>query len=66
MSLITLEQYAKLNPRSQGYAVYMQGAHDGSELQGIKKNPYPEGSSDHAEWDKGQMIAVLEAQDSEE
>lgn len=66
MALITRAEYEKLPPRSQGYAVYMQAMHDGSELRSIEENPYPAGSSEHKEWDEGQMIGVLEAQDSEE
>lgn len=63
--LTTRSEYDALRPTQQGFAVYMQGAHSGSELAGLT-NPYPEGSQDRKEWSQGQFQGVLAAQDSEE
>jgi len=63
--LITKAEYDTLTPSEKGYIVYWQGSRPGSELKD-EKNPYPEGSPEHAEWLRGEGIAVQNAQDSEE
>jgi hypothetical protein len=61
--LVTLEEWKTLSPRKQGYIIYMQANLPGSELKHHQKNPYPPGSQPHAEWNEGEMAAVLQAQD---
>ncbi len=63
--LISKATYDNLSPISQGYVQYWQGAWPGSELRD-EKNPYPEGSKQHIEWEQGQLRGALDAQDSEE
>jgi hypothetical protein len=63
--LITLSAWRELPPKTQGYALYMQGALPGSELKDAT-NPYPLGSFAHANFEEGVRRGVLEAQDSEE
>ena len=65
MRLITKEVWNKLCPKSQGYAIYAQAELKGSELKGIT-NPYQKGSKKAKEFDDGERIAYLDAQDSEE
>lgn len=57
--------YEKLQPYAQGYAVYWEGDQPGSELHGFT-NPYAAGSKEHAEWNRGQMAATLDAQDGDD
>ncbi len=64
--LITLDAYKRLTPQQQGYVIYMQAEHPGSELKMYQENPYPTGSSEHMQWYDGQRMAVQVAQDSEE
>lgn len=63
--LVTLARYNTLTPEQQGYCVYMQSSHEGSELHG-QTNPYPADSAEDVAWKRGELIGVLEAQDSEE
>jgi hypothetical protein len=63
--LITLARYRRLNPRAQGYAVYMQAELPGSELKGLK-NPYPKGTPKHLLWNEGGVSACIEAQDGDD
>lgn len=63
--LLTLAEWRLLQPLTQGYALYMQAAHPGSELKD-QKNPYPPGSVKYNAFEEGIRRAVLEAQDSEE
>lgn len=65
MELITLKQWLAHDPRVQGYVLYMQAEHEGSELEG-QTCPYAVGTQERAEWDKGTAMAVQDAQDSEE
>lgn len=66
VKLLTLAEYRKLDPKAQGYAVYMQAEWPKSELKSHQRNPYQIGSRESDLWLQGQNIAVLEAQDSEE
>jgi hypothetical protein len=63
--LITLEEWHKLPPFRQGYALYMQGSWSTSELKGMR-NPYAEGTSKWTAFRQGEQRAVLDAQDGEE
>jgi hypothetical protein len=65
VKLVTKEQWDKMNPKSQGYCVYMQGSLPGSELADVVC-PYRLGSKQAKEYAEGEMAAVLDAQDSEE
>ena len=63
--LTTLAEWRELKPRTQGYVLYMEAEHEGSELKG-QTCPYEKGTPERAEWDRGQAMAVQFAQDSEE
>jgi len=63
--LISRAEYDALNAFSQGYAVYWEGDQPGSELHGLT-NPYAAGTPEHDEWNRGQVLATQNAQDSEE
>lgn len=65
MKLLTRAEWEKLSPFAQGYAIYMQEAHPGSELKGLT-NPYPSGSTEAKEYDRGEFQATLDVQDGEE
>ena len=60
---ITLEQYKKHTPFSQGYLSYMQ-----SEWNDCvpKTNPYFKGTAEAEAWDTGSLQAILDVQDGEE
>lgn len=60
---VTAAEFANLAPRGRGYHVYMAGARLDQPNIPNEKNPYTKGSRAHQEWDLGQRIAVLEAQD---
>jgi hypothetical protein len=64
--MITAEKFASMPPKVRGFAVYMFGERDDEPHVPDERNPYPSGSADAEEWDDGQRLAVLEAQDSEE
>jgi hypothetical protein len=64
--VITAEKFSSMPPKVRGFAVYMFGERDDEPHVPNESNPYPPGSDDAAEWDEGQRLAVLEAQDSEE
>lgn len=63
--LISRDAWQKLSPFDQGFILYMQGAWPTSELADVT-NPHAEGSREHAEFCRGEMSAMLEAQDGEE
>lgn len=63
--LTTLAEWRDLDPRSQGYVLYMEAEHTGSELKG-QKCPYNTFSAAYQQFKAGQLAAVLQAQDSEE
>lgn len=65
MKLITKAEWEEFSPFAKGYALYMQEAHPGSELKGLK-NPYPAGSAEAKEFDRGEIQATLDVQDGEE
>lgn len=58
---ITAEQFAKMSPHARGYAAYMFGADSEQPNVPDENNPYPEGSTSHELWNKGQRSAVLAA-----
>jgi hypothetical protein len=64
-ALLTLAEYVRLTPYTQGFFQYMQGGWPESELKD-QGNPYELGTAEHREWERGQFAGVLEAQDSEE
>lgn len=63
--LVTLVEWRKLSPDMQGFVLYMQSSHEGSELA-RQHNPYPRGSEKDLAFREGERRAVLVAQDSEE
>ena len=63
--LISREEWKALPARGQGYALYMQGSWQTSELKG-EKNPYKEGSPEWVAFRQGEQQAVLNAQDGDE
>jgi hypothetical protein len=65
MTLMTLAAWRRLSPMGQGYVLYMEEEHPGSELKG-QECPYAPGSSEYLAFQEGQRRAVLAAQDSEE
>jgi hypothetical protein len=65
MKLITKAEWDQMEPRAQGYVLYMESEHPGSELKGLG-NPYNQGSRMADLFNEGERVAVLEAQDSEE
>lgn len=64
MKLLTADEYARLTPKQQGYATYMQAEIKGSRIP--KKCPYEKGSRNADQFGEGQFIGVLEAQEGEE
>jgi|GEM_PF-5843948 len=64
--MLTKEEFERLSPRDRGYAVYMLGSRDDQPNVPDESNPYQEGTEDWAQWNVGQQLGVLEAQDSEE
>lgn len=64
--MITKALFAKLNPYQRGFIVYWVGANDDEPNVPDETNPYPPGSRAAADWDRGQMAAILTAQDGEE
>lgn len=65
MKLVTKGEWDQMEPRAQGYVLYMQSAHPGSELADVE-NPYGHGSRSYYLFLAGERMAVLEAQDGEE
>jgi hypothetical protein len=63
--LITRKEYDRLDAYQRGYAVYWQGDLPGSELKDMS-NRYPVNTKSWSEFERGQMQAMLDAQDSEE
>ena len=63
--LYSLDEWKKLTPYQQGYALYMESAWPGSPLAG-QVNPYAEGTPECAQFNEGQHRATLNTQDSEE
>ncbi len=63
--LTTLAEWQRMTPSDQGYVLYMEEAHDGSELRG-QRCPYAVDTPEHGEFKRGELGAVLYAQDSEE
>jgi hypothetical protein len=64
--LTTFAEYKKLTPREQGYVSYMQAEWPGSELKTHQRNPYRRHTDDWAEFEAGQLVGMMEAQDSED
>lgn len=64
-NLYTLKEWKLLNPHAQGYILYMEADIPGSELKGVEC-PYEVGTKQREKFDRGEMQAVLLAQDSEE
>ena len=65
MTLITLADWKALSPRQQGYILYMQEEHLGSELKG-QNNPYAQGTKEHDQFVAGSQAAVNAVMDMEE
>lgn len=63
---VTLKEFQRMNPYSQGYTVYMQAEHPGSELKKHQDNPYVESTPKWEEFNNGSMAACLVTQDSED
>jgi len=60
------EDFEKLSPLNRGYVVYMVGARD--DFPGVpdEDNPYPTGSPEHKQWNRGQEVACQDVQDTVE
>jgi hypothetical protein len=54
--LMTRVEYDACEALAQGFVVYMQAEHPGSELKGLH-NPYPRDSENWKRWNRGQAIA---------
>lgn len=65
MKLVTKSEWEYMTPYAQGYVLYMQEEHPGSELKGLR-SPYADESLDALSFADGERAAVLAAQDSEE
>ncbi len=63
--LISLGEWKTLPAFSQGYALYMQGSWQTSELKDAK-NPYAKGSHKWVRFQQGQQQATLDAQDGDD
>ena len=66
MNLVTLKQFEQFSAKAKGYISYMQGNLPGSELKEHQGNPYLEHTKEHAWFEMGQRMAILEAQDDED
>lgn len=60
----TRADYDRATPFAKGWCAYMFAAHPGSEIP--EANPFEQGTPEHAEFERGQRAAMLQAQDSEE
>lgn len=63
---VTKDHFESLSPFMRGWAVYMAGSRRDQPNIPNETNPYPEDTSDHNEWNRGQQRAVIECIDSEE
>lgn len=63
---VSYKEFQQLSPYVQGYVVYMQAEHYGSELKNRQSNPYRKSTPAWEQFNNGNMRAMLEAQDSEE
>ena len=61
--MLSREEFEALEPKQRGYVVYMAGCREDEPNIPDEKNPYPAGSNESKDWDFGQRIAVIEAQD---
>lgn len=64
--MMSRREFERLAPRDRGWVVYTAGARADEPNVPDEKNPYPTGSEEAKEWDRGQAQAVLDAQDGEE
>lgn len=62
MTLISKKEFELLTPFEQGFVIYMQAEHKGSELKDIKC-PYPVSTPNYEEFVNGERMAVLQVQD---
>ena len=64
--MLSKAEFEALTPRLRGYAVYMAGCREDQPHVPDEHCPYPDGSDDAKEWNRGQNVAVLEAQDGDD
>lgn len=64
--VLTKEDFESLNPRSRGWVVYMGGCRDDQPNIPDESNPYPVGSSEHQQWERGRQSAYTHCLDLEE
>lgn len=64
--VVTREEFEALPPFRRGWAVYMAGERDDQPNIPNEANPYPTGSVDADEWNRGQQVAMVQVLDSEE
>jgi hypothetical protein len=64
--LLTMAEYEKLDAFNKGYASYWFSSWPGSEIPSEEVNPFPEGSADFKDFQRGINAAIIAAQDSEE
>jgi len=63
---ISKQYFESLSPFDRGWCVYMAGKREDQPNIPDEDNPYPDGTDDHQQWDRGQQRAMLEVMDSEE
>lgn len=64
--MLSKEEFERMPPHARGYAVYMLGSRPDQPHVPNESNPYPPGSIDAENWDAGQRMAILHAQDMDE
>jgi len=62
--MLTKEEFEELSPKNRGYAVYMAGNRDDQPNVPNENCPYDMETEDFNAWNRGQWIAMLEAQDN--
>lgn len=68
--MITKQQFDEFSAYGRGFAVYWVGSNPDEPHVPNEKNPYPHGSVEWADWNRGNqaamIAAMIAAQDSEE
>jgi len=65
IKLVTLEEWNKMPPKTQGYVFYMQAEWPESELKS-KSNPYEKKSKEFNLFEEGEERAYIDVLDMEE
>lgn len=64
--IITADEFRLLSPFNRGYTVYMCGTCNDQPNVPDEQNPYIPNTPAYKRWEEGAMLAVREAQESEE